>query len=131
MPSTVPAAMIDAYRSAPGELAERLLAALEGAEREGGDTPGRQSAAMVVVAGRASGQPMQDRPVDLRVEDHADPVRELRRLVELAPPYHRVEVGGEGAAAGDLEAALEQYAAANAEQPGNAELAFWHGVTLA
>jgi uncharacterized Ntn-hydrolase superfamily protein len=128
---TVPDAMLDAYRSASGELAARLLAALEAAEAEGGDIRGRQSAALVVVAGRASGQPMQDRPVDLRVEDHADPVRELRRLVELAATYHRVEVGDEAAAAGDLDAALEQYAAANAEQPGNAELAFWHGVTLA
>jgi uncharacterized Ntn-hydrolase superfamily protein len=128
---TVPDAMLEAYRSASGDLAERLLAALEAAEAEGGDIRGRQSAAMVVVAGRASGAPMKDRPIDLRVEDHPDPVRELRRLVELAASYHRIEVGDEAAAAGDLEGALEQYSAANAEQPDNAELAFWHGVTLA
>ncbi len=128
---TVPDAMLEAFRSSSGDLAARLLAALEAAEREGGDIRGRQSAALVVAAGRATGQPMQDRPVDLRVEDHADPVRELRRLVELQATYQRIEVGDELAAAGDLDGALEEYAAAHAEQPGNAELAFWHGVTLA
>jgi uncharacterized Ntn-hydrolase superfamily protein len=128
---TVPDAMIEAFRASAGELAGRLHAALEAAEREGGDIRGRQSAAMVVVAGRASGQPMQDRPVDLRVEDHADPVGELRRLVELQRTYHRIEVADELAAAGDTEGALAEYAAAHAEQPGNAELTFWHGVALA
>jgi uncharacterized Ntn-hydrolase superfamily protein len=128
---TVPRAMIDAYRSTSGSLADRLLAALEAAEREGGDIRGRQSAAIVVVAGQATGAPMKDRPVDLRVDDHADPVPELRRLIGLAASYHRIEVADELAAAGDHDAALEEYAAAHAEQPGNAELAFWHGVTLA
>ena len=128
---TVPDAMLAAFRGSDADLAGRLLAALEAAEREGGDIRGRQSAALVVVAPRASGQPMQDRPVDLRVDDHPDPVRELRRLVELAASYHRIEVADERSAAGDLEGALEQYAAAHDEQPGNAELAFWHGVTLA
>jgi uncharacterized Ntn-hydrolase superfamily protein len=128
---TVPPAMIDAYRSTDGDLAGRLLAALEAAEGEGGDIRGRQSAAIVVVAGQATGAPMRDRPVDLRVDDHPDPVRELRRLVGLAASYHRIEAADELAAAGDLDGALEEYGAAHAEQPGNAELAFWHGVTLA
>ena len=69
--------------------------------------------------------------MDLRVEDHAEPVAELRRLAGLVATYARVEVGDELAAAGDLEGALAEYAAAHAEQPDNAELAFWHGVTLA
>jgi uncharacterized Ntn-hydrolase superfamily protein len=128
---TVPDAMLEAFRSSTGDLAGRLLAALEAAEREGGDIRGRQSAALVIAAGRATGEPMQDRPVDLRVEDHADPVRELRRLVELQASYHRIEVADELAAAGDVDGAVEEYAAAHAEQPGNAELAFWHGVSLA
>jgi uncharacterized Ntn-hydrolase superfamily protein len=119
---TVPDAMIDAYRSAGGDLAERMLAALEAAEREGGDIRGRQSAALVVASAR---------PVDLRVEDHPDPVAELRRLVGLRRAYMRVEIGDELAAAGDVEGALAEYAAAHAEQPDNPELAFWHGVALA
>ena len=128
---TVPAAMIEAYGSTSGSLAARLIAALEAAEHEGGDIRGCQSAAIVVVAGQATGAPMKDRPVDLRVDDHRDPVRELRRLVGLAASYHRIEVADELAAAGDLDGAAQEYAAAHAEQPGNAELAFWHGVTLA
>jgi uncharacterized Ntn-hydrolase superfamily protein len=128
---TVPDAMIEAFRATAGDLGDRLLAALEAAEREGGDIRGRQSAALVVVAPRATGQPMEDRPIDLRVDDHADPVGELRRLVELHRAYQRVEVGDELAAAGDLDGALAEYEAAHAAQPDNAELAFWHGVTLA
>jgi uncharacterized Ntn-hydrolase superfamily protein len=128
---TVPDAMIAAFRSTGGELARRLLAALEAAEREGGDIRGRQSAAMVVVAPRATGQPMADRPVDLRVDDHQDPVRELRRLVDVHSAYRHIEVADELAAAGDNDGALGEYEQAHAKQPDNAELAFWHGVALA
>jgi uncharacterized Ntn-hydrolase superfamily protein len=128
---TVPDAMIEAFRETAGDLGDRLVAALEAAEREGGDIRGRQSAALVVVAPRATGRPMEDRPIDLRVEDHPDPVGELRRLAALHASYQRIEVADELAAAGDTEGALAEYAAAHAEQPGNAELAFWHGVALA
>jgi uncharacterized Ntn-hydrolase superfamily protein len=129
--TTVPDAMVAAYRSAGGDVAERLLAALEAAEAEGGDLRGRQSAALVVVAPRASGQPGEDRPYDVRVDDHQDPVRELRRLLALRRAYERVDVGDELAAAGDVEGALAEYARAHSEQPSSAELAFWHGVALA
>jgi uncharacterized Ntn-hydrolase superfamily protein len=127
----VPDAMVAAFRAGGGDLAERLLVALEAAEREGGDLRGRQSAALVVVARRASGQPTEDRLFDLRVDDHADPVSELRRLLGLSRAYERVDLGDELAAAGDVEGALAEYAAAHAEQPDSAELAFWHGVALA
>jgi uncharacterized Ntn-hydrolase superfamily protein len=128
---TVPAAMIEAFRLTGGELARRLLAALEAAEREGGDIRGRQSAALVVVAPRASGQPMTDKPVDLRVDDHPDPVKELRRLVDVHSAYRHIEAADELAAAGDNAGALAEYSQAHAKQPDNAELAFWHGVALA
>lgn len=129
--ATVPDAMVAAFRSADGDLADRLLEALEAAELEGGDLRGRQSAALVVVAPRAKGRPTEDRLFDLRVDDHPDPVRELRRLLGLSRAYERVDLGDELSAAGDVEAALAQYAAAHAEQPDSAELAFWHGVALA
>lgn len=128
---TVPDAMVSAYRSGRGDLADRLVQALEAAEREGGDLRGRQSAALVVVAPKASGRPTEDRLIDLRVDDHPDPVGELRRLLGLRRAYERVDVGDELAAGGDLEAALSEYAAAHAAHPGNAEFAFWHGVALA
>ena len=128
---TVPDAMIRAYRSADGELAERLLAALDAAEGEGGDLRGRQSAALLVVAPRATGRAAEDRLVDVRVEDHPEPLRELRRLIGLRRAYGRVDVGDQLAAAGDVEGALAEYAAAHTEQPDSAELGFWHGVALA
>jgi uncharacterized Ntn-hydrolase superfamily protein len=128
---TVPRAMVRAYDAAPGELAERLLAALDAAEAEGGDLRGRQSAALVVVAGRASGRPTEDRRVDLRVDDNADPLGELRRLRELQRAYSRADAGDQLAAAGDVPGALREYAAAHASRPDNLELAFWHGAALA
>ena len=129
---TVPAAMIRAYTDARGEpLAERLLAALDAAEAEGGDIRGRQSAAMVVVAGRASGSPTADRPVDLRVEDHPQPLPELRRLLGLRRAYTRASAGDDKAGEGDLAGALVEYEAAHHAQPDNLELAFWYGLALA
>ena len=128
---TVPRAMVRAFESAPGELADRLLAALDAAEGEGGDVRGRQSAAMLVVAARGSGRPSEDKLVDVRVDDHADPLGELRRLLGLGRAYARADAGDQLAAAGDIPGALREYEAAHASQPDNAELAFWHGVALA
>ena len=129
---TVPQAMIGAYTESRGRpLPERLLAALEAAQAEGGDIRGRQSAAMVVVTGRASGSPTQDRPVDLRVEDHRDPVAELRRLLGLQRAYAHASAGDDLSGAGDLEGALVEYEAAHRLEPDNLELAFWYGLALA
>ena len=128
---TVWDAMVDAFRRASGDLGSRLLAALDAAEAEGGDLRGRQSAALLVVAPRASGQPSEDRLLDLRVEDNPDPLRELRRLLELRRAYARVDAGDELAARGQSEAALTEYAAAHRRQPESTELAFWHGAYLA
>jgi uncharacterized Ntn-hydrolase superfamily protein len=129
---TVPAAMVRAYSAAAGAgFAERLLAALDAAEAEGGDLRGRQSAALLIVSPRATGNPAEDRPIDLRVEDHPDPVGELRRLVSLSRAYEHADVGDQLAAAGDVEGSLPEYEAAHRSQPDNLELAFWHGVALA
>jgi uncharacterized Ntn-hydrolase superfamily protein len=129
---TVPRAMVRAYTESSGRpLPERMLAALEAAEGEGGDIRGRQSAAMVVVTGRASGSPTQDRPVDLRVDDHRDPVGELRRLLGLQRAYAHASAGDDLAGAGDLEGALVEYEAAHRAEPDNLELAFWYGLALA
>ena len=129
---TVPRAMIRAYSESSGRpLPERMLAALEAAEGEGGDIRGRQSAAMVVVTGRATGNPTQDRPVDLRVDDHRDPVGELRRLLGLQRAYAHASAGDDLAGAGDLEGALVEYESAHRAEPDNLELAFWYGLALA
>ena len=132
--STVWGAMARAFESAEGDLAERMLQALEAAEREGGDIRGRQSAAIVVVAGESTGRPWADRLVDLRVEDHPDPVGELRRLVGLARVYRKLNEGDEWLALGDMARATASYSEALALAPDeatNGEAAFWTGIGLA
>ncbi len=128
---TVWPAMARAYEEAPGDLAERLLAALDAAEAEGGDIRGRQSAAILVVKATSSGRPWADKVFDLRVEDHPEPLQELRRLVGVQRAYNHMSTGDDCVAAKDWACAEREYGAAEAMQPGNAEMAFWHAVALA
>lgn len=131
---TVWAAMGAAYEAAEGDLAERLLAALEAAEAEGGDLRGRQSAAILVVSSKNTHEPWVDRLFDLRVEDHPNPVAELRRLVTLQRAYLKLYEGDEWVVKGDIEKALAAYRQALEIVPDeatNGEAAFWVGVTLA
>lgn len=133
LPATVPAAMARAFESTRGDLAERLLAALEAAQAEGGDIRGRQSAAILVVSGTPTGKPWLDRLFDLRVEDHPEPVVELRRLVHLARAYQHMNAGDEAVTTGDIEGALREYSTAAAMVPDaatNGEMVFWHAVAL-
>src|SRR5262245_57769754 len=129
-PSVWPA-MARAYESAKGDLAERLLAALDAAEAEGGDIRGRQSAAIVVVKARSSGRPWADRVFDLRVEDHAHPLVELRRLVRLQRAYNHMTAGDDCVALNDWTCAEREYGAARGLEPQHAEMAFWYAVALA
>src|SRR6202008_1661484 len=126
-----PNAMVRGYEAARGELAERLLAAPAAAERGGGGLRGRPAAAWLVGAGRGSGRPGEEKLVALRVDDHPDPLGELRRLLRLSRAYARADVGDQLAAEGDTAGALREYAAAHAAEPENPELAFWHGAALA
>ncbi len=97
-------AMLNAFRDCRGEFPERLLSALEAGDREGGDRRGRQSAALVVARKTGGYEGTDDRLVDIRVPDHAEPVMELRRLYDLwkyaylAPAYLRLADEGEGSA---------------------------------
>jgi uncharacterized Ntn-hydrolase superfamily protein len=125
---TVPSAMSAAFAGADGDLADRLLAALDGAEAEGGDVRGRQSAALVVVP--PEGETWRRR-VDLRVEDHREPLAELRRLLALQRAYELAGEGDELMAAGRVEEAGERYRSASALAPGSDELRFWAGLALA
>jgi uncharacterized Ntn-hydrolase superfamily protein len=123
-------AMARAYRETKGDLAERMLAALEAAEAQGGDIRGRQSAALIVVSGKASGRPWADRRFDLRVDDHPAPLKELRRLVTLQRAYNLMNEGDLALERNDTQAALKAYSGAEALAPGNAEMVFWHAVSL-
>lgn len=132
--TTVWEAMAQAYESAQGDLAERLLSALAAAEAEGGDLRGRQSAAILVVSGVNTGKPWVDRIFDLRVEDHPEPVAELCRLVRLQRAYRKLNEGDEWWTKDEIEKAMAAYRAALDMVPDsttNGEAAFWVGITLA
>jgi uncharacterized Ntn-hydrolase superfamily protein len=126
---TVPAAMAAAFEPGEGKpFGDRLLAALDAAEAEGGDVRGRQSAALVIAP--AAGEPWE-RNADLRVEDHPDPVAELRRLVGLRRAYALADTGDALSGAGRLDEAARAYADAAEAAPSNAELRFFAGLGAA
>lgn len=124
-------AMAKAYREAKGDLAERMLCALEAAESVGGDIRGRQAAAILVVRAKPSGKPWADRLFDLRVEDNPAPLAELRRLVKLQRAYNHASAGDDFVAAGKVDEALKEYSAAAQLAPDVLELPYWQAVALA
>ena len=131
-------AMAQAFQAAKGDLADRMLAALDAAQAAGGDIRGRQSAALIVVAARSTGQPWKDRRFDLRVDDSSQPLPELRRLVALQRAYNHMNAGDAAVEHNDNEGALREYSSAEqiAEKlPGIdpsrlAEMRYWHAVAL-
>lgn len=126
-------AMAAAFDAAKGDLADRLLAALDGAQAVGGDVRGQQSAAILVVKAQGTGRPWvgADRVFDLRIEDHPQPLVELRRLLRLQRAYGHANRGDELMTARKVEGALAEYKAASVLAPEILELPFWHAVTLA
>jgi len=120
-------AMSEAYLGATGTLAERLLDALDAGEAAGGDLRGRQSAAVLVVG--PEGEPWH-RLVDLRVEDHEDPLGELRRIARLDTSYRMLREADDVFAAGEEARSAEIYVAAWERVPDNHELKFWAGLAM-
>jgi uncharacterized Ntn-hydrolase superfamily protein len=131
-------AMAKAFEEAKGDLAERMLAALDAAQAMGGDIRGRQSAALLVVTGKPTGKSWVDRRFDVRVEDAIEPLKELRRLVTVQRAYNHMNAGDEAVEHKDNERALREYSAAaqlasSAEgipRSRVAEMMFWHAVAL-
>jgi uncharacterized Ntn-hydrolase superfamily protein len=123
-------AMAEAFRKTRGDLAERMMAALDAAQAAGGDIRGRQSAAIIVVTGKPTGKPWTDRIFDLRVDDNPEPLKELRRLVTLQRAYNHMNAGDLAVERKDNEGALREYSAAERLVPGNAEMIYWHAVAL-
>jgi uncharacterized Ntn-hydrolase superfamily protein len=123
----VPQAMAHAFSTSIGELSDRLMAALDAAEEVGGDVRGRQSAAMVVV--RARGEQWH-RSIDLRVEDSAFPLVELRRLLRLRQAYDLAERADELIAQERRDEAALLYRRSMEVAPENDELRFWGGLAL-
>ncbi len=129
--NTVWPAMARAFESTKGELVDRLMAALEAAEAEGGDIRGKQSAAIIVVRHKSSGVWWKDRLYDLRVEDHPAPLEELKRLILLNKAYNFMNKGDEFLTENKVEEAMKSYTKAMEMYPDNAEMIFWPAVTLA
>jgi uncharacterized Ntn-hydrolase superfamily protein len=121
-------AMLDTFSGTTGTLTMRLLAALDAAELAGGDLRGRQSAAILVVPGEGE---TWSTVVSLRVEDHPDPLPELRRLVELHHAYRLAGRADELTGEERFDEAGELYRRAAELAPDNHELRFWAGLGTA
>ncbi len=128
--ATVWEAMAAAYEGTAEPLAERMMAALEAAEVEGGDIRGKQSAAMLIVDATVHPGWWDGRLIDLRVEDHPEPLVELRRLLGVKRAYDATTEAERAADRGDPQAAQ---LTARALQLGrdHVELRFWLGLRMA
>ena len=124
-------AMANAFENSNGDLAEKMMVALEAAEKEGGDIRGKQSAAMLIVSGEPTGIDWKDIVMDLRVEDHNDPLKELRRLIRINRAYMHANKGDHFLEINDIENALSEYEKASQYYPENPELPYWSAITLA
>ncbi len=112
-------------------LAEKMLLALEAAQKAGGDIRGQQSAALIVVPAKAEGKPWDERTVDLRVDDSKEPIKELRRLFNVHTAYVHMNNGDLAVEKNDMATAMQEYNAAMKLMPGNLEMQYWTAVTLA
>lgn len=128
---TVCEAMARAYEAAEGDLAGKLMQALQAAENEGGDMRGRQSAAILVVSNDRSLPAWGGRIIDLRVEDSQQPLIEMERLLTMARAYNLMNAGDEYMTDGEVEKAIKAYGDAEALVPDSHEMIFWHAATLA
>ncbi len=129
--ATVPTAMVRAYETTKGELVDRLMAVLEAAQKEGGDVRGKQSAAIIVTTGEPTGIEWKDKLFDLRIEDHPEPIKEMKRLIRVSRAYQHANAGDLYIETGEIDKALKEYDLAAEYYPENPELPFWTAVSLA
>jgi len=123
-------AMAKAFEAAQGTLAERMMTAMEAGEAAGGDIRGKQSIAILVVSAKSTNQPWVDRIVDLQIADHPNPLVEMRRLLNVHRAYEYMNRGDVAIENGDIDAALISYSEAEKLFPENAEMQYWHAVSL-
>lgn len=126
----VPKAMAEAFENSKGPLAERMVAAMEAAQNVGGDIRGQQSASILVVRGNATGNLWEDRLIDLRVEDHHQPIDEIKRLLKVYRAYEHMNNGDVAVEKNDMELAMKEYSAAMEMFPENLEMKYWTAITL-
>jgi uncharacterized Ntn-hydrolase superfamily protein len=128
---TVWPAMADSFRNTSGSLADRMMAALNAAQQEGGDIRGQQSAAMIIVKGKATGKPWEDKVMELRVEDNPNAVGEMDRLLRVQEAYEHMNNGDQAIEKQNVDKALAEYNAAMEMFPNNVEMKYWTAVSLA
>ena len=125
-------AMAEAFmRYSEYPLAERVVEVLKAAQDAGGDIRGKQSAALIVVGPEKTNKVWEDKKIDLRVEDHPEPVKELERLLRVQKAYNHMNKGDLAVEDGDMNKALEEYGKAEKMFPNNLEMKFWKAVALA
>jgi len=129
----VPSAMAKSFEAnAQLPLAERVLEALKAAQKVGGDIRGKQSAAILVVKGEATGKPWdENHSVDLRVDDHADPLAEMERLLKTHRAYEHMNNGDLAIENNNMTLAMQEYGTAMKMFPKNLEMQYWTAITLA
>lgn len=112
-------------------IAERMVEVLKAAQKVGGDIRGKQSAALLVVAGEASDEPWNDRLIDLRVDDAKDPIEELSRLLKVFRAYEHMNSGDLYVEINEMQKAMDEYGKAMKMFPENLEMQYWTAITLA
>ena len=129
--STVCESMETAFIKSSGKpLAERVLLALEAAQKAGGDIRGMQSAALMVVPGKMMNT-WNNKTVDVRVDDNPKPLVELRRLYNTHMAYEHMNNGDLAVEKNNMQLAMTEYNAAMKMFPGNLEMQYWTAITLA
>jgi uncharacterized Ntn-hydrolase superfamily protein len=129
--NTVWNAMAKTFQNTKGDLLSRFMASLKAAQAEGGDIRGKQSAAILIVPTETNGQPWREKIVDLRIDDHPDPINEMERLVNVHRAYEYMNEGDELMTYNDIPGALEAYSAAHEIYPENMEILYWTAATMA
>ncbi len=111
-------------------LAERLVEVLKAAQKAGGDIRGKQSAALLVVGPEKVEHPWEDKLVDLRVDDHKTPIKELERLLKVKRGYDWMNKGDLAIEDGNIQEALEAYSKAEKLLKDNIEVTYWKAISL-
>ncbi|RLD85227.1 MAG: Zn-dependent protease, partial [Bacteroidetes bacterium] len=128
----VVAAMAKAFRESENlPIAERMIKVLKAAQKEGGDIRGKQSAALIVVGPNIVKEPWKDKIIDLRIDDHKDPITELERLLNVHHAYEFMNKGDLAVEHNDMKTALKEYGAAQKLFPENLEMKYWTAIALA
>jgi uncharacterized Ntn-hydrolase superfamily protein len=119
---------MDLIQSLP--IAERVMAAMKAAQAAGGDIRGQQSAVLLVFKAKSTGELWKDNYINLRVDDHAQPIEELDRLLKVFRAYEHMNNGDLKMETSDMNGAMKEYNEAMAMYPDNLEMKFWTAVTM-